>query len=119
MKTIKFAKNWNNKLACPVFTTIREVKNGEWTDRNYYPNQVGTAFNMVISQNVVCVAKLINARIMPFKDIPPEVLLTDTGKPDLEGAKATFNMFYRDLNPNKEFAILVFKKVSDFKPGGA
>lgn len=68
---IEFSKNWNNKLLCSVFTTIRPT---------YKKYNVDEVFDIRIGERFFCYAKVIKTDIIILKDlISSGAHLTDTG----------------------------------------
>lgn len=71
---INFSKNWNQKLLCDVFTTIRGVND------KYSVNDV---FDIRISEKHFCYAKVLKTETKTLNEIISSgVHLTDTGMND-------------------------------------
>jgi hypothetical protein len=82
-RVIRFKKNWNNKLSCSAFTTIRRCSEEKMT---FYSDNLGEVFDVEVSGIVECAARLIGMRKMLLKDIPEELVIVDTGSRTYEGA---------------------------------
>lgn len=68
---IDFSKNWNNKLLCSVFTTIRPA---------YKKYSVEDVFDIRIDEKFFCYAKVLKSEVISLKDIIKSGFhLTDTG----------------------------------------
>jgi hypothetical protein len=69
MSSIRFTQNWNNKLLCDVFTTIRIYNPDKYVvgqkDKQPYENYLGTA-------------KLIDAKSFKLENITEGMALIDT-----------------------------------------
>jgi len=74
---IKFIHNWNNKLNCKFFTTIRKFSKEK---EEYYRKYYNTTFEVLLNDKKVCEAKLINIDVVDFRDIPQQLLLLDVGQ---------------------------------------
>lgn len=97
---IKFAKNWNNKLDCPFFTTIRNVEKS-----NYYELRVGERFDVLLNGKKHCVALLKDVNILDFKDVTtPEIFVIDTGEMNYMDLFKKFKL--KDI-----FCLLLFERV--------
>lgn len=96
MKQIKFSKNWNNKLSCPVFTTIRHAS---------FSYEVGKPVQIFLNDRHLFDAVVEKVSFFAFNSIPAEILMTDTGMKPEEAFKV-FQKFYRDITPESKFQIL-------------
>ena len=68
---IEFSKNWNNKLLCDVFSTIRP------SFKNYKVDEV---FDIRIGERFFCYAKVLKSEIRTINNlISSGVQLIDTG----------------------------------------
>ena len=72
MTQIKFSHNWNNKLNCTIFSTIRKSKDYWYTQQN---KPIEIMLNGV-SMGTATLYKLI---VLKFKDIRPATIEIDTG----------------------------------------
>lgn len=101
MKAIKFSKNWNNKLECDIFTTIRK-----WTPekREYYT--IGETFDVILRGANHCIAELIcTDTYESLLDVPFNTILTDTG------STQPYNIFRRfRVGLDDPVMVLTFKK---------
>lgn len=72
MKEIIFSANWNNKLGCIYFTTLRLHDQEKYrVGETYFIRGVGFAFY----------AELVNIRIVPLKKVTDFMACVDTGYP--------------------------------------
>ena len=105
MNTIKFQHNWNHKLDCDMFTTIRRFTPDKF---EYYFQLVDREFDVLVNGVTYCVATLVGLRKTMLRDVEPELLFTDTG---IEKPLELFNDFKLDLG--SEVIILMFKRVRE------
>lgn len=100
MERISFAENWNNKLNCKFFHTIRKGNNYD-----YYRKQVHKKFEIYVEGFKKTEADLLSARLIKYDDLLYEMLVMDTGyeKPD-----ELFQKF-NPLNESREVTLLLFK----------
>ena len=108
MRNIQFYKDWNRKLGCDVFSTIRRCKGMD----DYYGEHIGSVFNVVANDKVLFPARLVSANLVPFSSIPPEIIMLDTGRADPVESLAIFEAFYgKGFDKATKFYILIFEKV--------
>lgn len=106
MKEINFSHNWNNKLNCDIYTTIRRLTVEKYC---YYERLEGEIFDVILKGKKIHQAKLIYVvRILARSDslIYP-LFAFDTGMERNE-AMELFKKFKVDVN---DFILLVFKKL--------
>jgi len=112
MKNIRFKKNWNNKLNCRFFSTIRKVLPA---NPRYYLDKEGTVFNILMNQKIIGSARLIVIKEVKLGEIPEEILMLDTGLPP-EEAMDVLKGFYKNngSEPKDEdlYNILVFEALN-------
>lgn len=70
METIDFSYNWNNKLAGRFFTTLR-LNNPKY--------QIGKTFQVRLKGNDLCLAQVVDFKILMMKDINSYIAGLDTG----------------------------------------
>lgn len=97
LKTLKFQKNYNNKLNCDVFTTLR--KKGCGIHR-------GNKVAIVLNDKVYKWVEIIDVVEINYQDIPPILLAIDTGITD-SSVHALFERFgVIDHSRDTEVAII-------------
>lgn len=104
MKRIRFSKNWNEKLCCSVFSTIR-LSSDDFQVLREYEVSVQMSTGEVAAQ---CV--LLHKSTMLLKDIQDEIFWTDMGMSKKKGIEE-LRKIYAPLGINvdeREFDILVF-----------
>jgi len=74
---IKFSHAWNNKLSNSIFTTIRKY---DFEKETYYQTSLGKTFDIILQNQKVREAKLLQVEVRYFKDIDEYLLMLDTGK---------------------------------------
>lgn len=72
MTQIKFLHNWNNKLNCTIFSTIRKSK-------DYWVNQQNKPIEIILNDVSMGDAILYKIITVKFKDIRPATIEIDTG----------------------------------------
>lgn len=97
MKTLNFAKNWNNKLDNKVFTTIR---------KSFNPLQPGSTIAVQINYKTYCFAKVNECLLCKFADIPTLAICLDTGLMPIEAYKQ-FEAFGLDINNKDQDCMLL------------
>lgn len=100
MKQIKFSQNWNNKLDCNYFTTIRLLS------KKY---QVGETYEIVENEKVKCKAIAIDVRSLKVDSLNDFICYLDTGY-NKEETIAMFQKMYAKVDLSKTFLALVLLK---------
>jgi len=108
MNKIKFTKNWNNKLDCDIFSTIRKSTPSKY---KYYMKNLYKYFEVELAGHVVTAVKLIYVKKLKWQDIPPYLLMLDTGEENFEKIIKIFKSFYGRITINDLFLILLFKRI--------
>lgn len=68
--TLKFSQNWNNKLFCPFFNTLR--LSGRF--------EVGRSYNLYLNDTALGVVKCVSKkRYDTLTQLPNDICLLDTG----------------------------------------
>src|SRR5699024_6310518 len=95
METLMFSNNWNNKLNCDVFTTIR-LRN----DKKYYP---GAEFEVILKQGAKQTFKgyhyVIAVRNLLLKELDGHTCILDTGYP-LQETQELIKTMYSGCTPS-------------------
>lgn len=99
---INFEQNFNNKLNCNIFTTIRKSK-------PY--NLIATDVEIHIQNVKTFTGRIIGQHKLKFKDISYEILMTDTGLilPTISRYLEVFKTWYPDWTMDTEVEILIIK----------
>lgn len=105
LRKINFSHNWNNKLRCDIFTTIRRATDDK---RIYYEKCNGNDFDILLDGRVYSNARLIKVRTVQLKYVTTEILLFDTGAESIKEAHEVFKKFGVGLDT--EVLILTFKR---------
>ena|SRR3990167_5890676 len=79
MNKIKFTKDWNNKLQCRVFTTIRKFDLKKYI---YYQNKINEVFDVEVAGIVRFQARLCSVKWENLNEVEPFLLFLDTGEDD-------------------------------------
>ena len=103
MKNIKFQHNWNRKLDCDVFTTIRRHTQAK---EEYYRDSVGEEFEVLLNGVIYCYARLENMYCDRLINSPNAMLMVDTGATSAYSAYEVFGRF--GLNGDSQVIVLTF-----------
>ena len=76
MNKIKFSKNWNNKLNCLFFTTIRLATKEKVT---YYESNVGNTFEVKVENDVHSKAILKTTSVLKLCELKHQLVFLDAG----------------------------------------
>jgi hypothetical protein len=103
---IEFSKNWNNKLLCDVFSTIRP---------SYKKYNVDDVFDVRIGEKFFCYAKVLKTEIRTLKDIISSgAHLVDTGLDGRDFLNLMSTMYSKKSwwkSEDTEMRIIFFQKV--------
>jgi hypothetical protein len=102
---INFSTNWNNKLNNMCFTSIRPL--------NYNKYKTSLIYQVCLKDNHICLAELIEIRIIRLCDFSEIQARLDTGY-DRNFLIQLMQRFYKldNYQLNTPFMYLLFKKVS-------
>ncbi len=103
---IEFSKNWNNKLLCSVFSTIRP---------SYKKYNVDDVFDIRIGERFFCYAKVLKSDKKTLKDlISSGAYLVDTGMNEKDFFSLMSNMYSKKnwwKDEDTEMQIIFLKKI--------
>ena len=108
-KKLKFMHNWNNKLNCDYYTTIRLIQNGN--DKYWRKNDI---LDVYIKETFLHNAEIIDIMKCDLKSIPNYLLLTDSKmnqKQFIEFCSKVYKLTAEQL-VNEVFIILLIKKIT-------
>ncbi|MFR9501917.1 MAG: ASCH domain-containing protein [Rikenellaceae bacterium] len=103
MKRINFAKNWNGKLHCESFSSLR-LENSE----KYIVGD--EEYAVWLGERVYSGAVLVSARVLPLSELTEEMAYLDTGL-SLKETKELLREFYPDITEETKMHYLIFKVV--------
>jgi hypothetical protein len=112
---LSFSKNWNRKLYCDYFTTIRKVSD---KNENFYTEgQEYEVYNGDFKTGITCVCtKVERTRLVYVSDA---LLSVDTGM-DAEDSRKMFEKMYKDTTGGEfEVFVVTFKRTGYNKPQNA
>ncbi|HPA71674.1 MAG TPA: hypothetical protein PKY31_05375 [Spirochaetota bacterium] len=101
MDEITFSYNWNNKLDCKAFTTIRL--------HNPYKYRVGSIYR-VGEVNHDFTVKIIDIKVIPFGKINEYMARIDTGY-SLEECKNIMRKMYADIEDSTKIDFILLCRV--------
>lgn len=100
MKGIRFSRNWNNKLDCPVFSTVCRA-----SSRWYHVDDIC----MIEQSENTFQARIINARKVRYAEITTEMALLDMGC-GLHDFRIIMRRFYPDVTDDTLFYYLILRR---------
>jgi len=101
MKDIKFSYNWNNKLNCFVFTTIRLENESKY--------KIEETYNIYLKENLIKTAQIIDIKTIYLHQINSYIALLDTGYSVAE-TKELFKKMYPTTDFSKQKLSLILLK---------
>ena len=116
-RKISFSKNWNKKLNCDFFTTIRLYTGSKW---EYYESNLSTSDGLVYWDVILMGKKqfeaiLVDIQIIQLGDIPEWLTLIDAGIYKDEFKELMIRMYSKKpqwSSYKTQMMILCFKKMS-------
>lgn len=103
MNKIKFSHNWNNKLGCNIFTTIRKYS---FPKLQYYRRSLESGFLVELNGKTEGSAVLRGISILNLQEIPLSILQHDVGYFDLTQIYRVFEKF--GVYPGTQVLLLTF-----------
>lgn len=102
MHKINFSKNWNNKLSCPFFTTIRPK------DETYY--KIGATYAIILQGEIIFYAEICDLQHRWLRDLTELETRSDAAL-----SKPEFLQFFRStyqgkFNENKQMVSIICLK---------
>lgn len=86
---MKFIKNWNKKIGCDYFTTIRRFTEKKY---EYYKKKISKVDDIWIDEILYKKAKLIQIKVLQLKDVDDFLLVLDTGSISYTEILKRFNL---------------------------
>ena len=103
MNSITFSYNWNNKLQCKAFTTIRL----------YSPNKykIGDTYKIILKKECIGAGRIIAIRNFLLIELNDDIAYLDTGYSKQECEKIIRRMYESKVNLNKVlFSLILIQK---------
>jgi hypothetical protein len=101
LDNLNFSYNWNNKLQCKAYTTLRLFGN------KYH---VGKRFNVTLNNQPMHVAEVIEIKKIRLQDINEYIAHIDTGYSTIE-CRDIITRMYRSVDFRTAFLAFVLLKV--------
>lgn len=95
MKTLKFSQNWNNKLDCDYFTTIR-LYNKEKYDYYFDIFKNKEEIAILLNNKEKCIARIVDIEVRLMRDISDFSVMVDVG-----ADRHTFEMLMSSMYSKK------------------
>jgi hypothetical protein len=106
MPHLNFTRNWNNKLSCGQFTTIR---------RHRSDLHEGMDLDIMLDGRRLYLANIPRITTQPFRNIPQITVMTDTGY-DYTDSLEIFRRFFRCPDKesllNTETDVILLKRIT-------
>ncbi len=99
---VNFSKNWNKKLDCDIFTTIRKHIPAKEV---YYRKKIGAVTRVTLNKELKVNARLLQVDVRKLKDIDAILLMLDTGSEDYATIFKKFGLGLDD-----DVLLMVYKK---------
>lgn len=96
----EFNYNWNNKLQCKVFTTIR-LQNDKYV--------IGDKYEILLKKDRLGTAQILDIKNMFLKDINEYIAGIDTGYSAEECKNIILKMYPRQDFTNKKLSFILLK----------
>lgn len=105
MKRIVFQQNWNNKLFCDYFTTLRPF------NQEYYKK--GETFTIHLKDKAVGAAVIVDTQKIKLVNVSNGFALVDAGMPKNKFIGMLKTMYRNRINniDNQVFSILFLKRL--------
>jgi hypothetical protein len=104
METISFSFNWNNKLDCKSFTTIRILQPDKY--------RTGETYIITLKRKELFQAKIIEIKPFWLKDLNEFIAYLDTGY-NKEECTEIIKKMYQNINfQQKQISLILLKKVA-------
>jgi hypothetical protein len=109
INSISFSSNWNNKLSCKSFSTIR-VRN----DKRFI---IGNDYSIILKNEPIYIAKIVSISHIEISKLTPAMSYLDTGYSPQEQIKMMATMYKNSIpDINKvmwSFIVLVHQMLSE------
>ena len=102
MDKMRFTQNWNNKLDCKYFTTIRKYDAAKFA---YYDGKLNELDGICIGNENYCSAKLIKIVVCKLSEIDVLLKILDTGTLNYQDVFSKFG-----LKDNSEVMVLLYER---------
>lgn len=104
MGTIVFSHNWNNKLGCDCFTTIRL--------HNPQKYKVKQVYHILLNDNLIKEAIILDIKTISFSQINNFIAYLDTGL-SVEECKGLLKRMYYKIKDieNQKFDFILLKTI--------
>ncbi len=105
MKQIKFSFNWNNKLNCKAFSTIRPYSEGKYIITELY--------EILLKEHVVAKAKIVNTFKFDINQMTNNMAFLDTGYDANETRKIIQTMYKLKDGQAFNLSYVLFLKIDE------
>ena len=100
MDTISFSYNWNNKLHCNFFTTIRALNPNKY--------RAGVQHEVLLKDDCLGIAEIVSVKAIYGRDINEYIAGLDTGYSVDETLKILSRMYKCDVSA-KQFSFVLYR----------
>jgi len=108
MNIINFEENFNKKLDCDIFTTIRKTNRAKYES---YLLRTGEKFNITLNNEFYCLAKLIKVDHEKYSKMNDYLLVLDSGMTNFVSINTLMKKYgLRSIDDN--MIILTFERIN-------
>ena len=108
MGKLEFSTNWNNKLDCKCFTTIRIYNPAKHFN--------GNKFEVFLKDKFKAKAEVLTVGVVKIEQLSDYICYLDTGYSRTETVAILYKMYPRIDFKNQHLVILLLKKIEPPKP---
>jgi hypothetical protein len=108
MEKLEFSTNWNNKLDCKCFTTIRIYN----TKKHFKGNQ----FEVFLQKKYKAKVEVLSIGVIKINSLTDYICYLDTGYSSAETIEILKKMYPRIDFKNTYLTVLLLKKIEPSKP---
>ncbi|QAA81388.1 hypothetical protein EI546_06440 [Aequorivita sp. H23M31] len=102
MKTINFSYNWNNKLECKAYTTLRLENPSKY--------KVGEVYDVTLKDEVLHTATIVDIKILRLDQLNDYIAYLDTGY-NLDECRNIIKRMYSKVDfSTKKLAFILLRK---------
>lgn len=108
MEKLEFSTNWNNKLDCKCFTTIRIFNSSK--------HWVGNKFEVFLQKKYKIKVEVLSVGVIKINSLTDYICYLDTGYSRVETIEILKKMYPQIDFSKKHLTILLLKKIEPPKP---
>lgn len=102
MRNITFSYNWNNKLECKAYTTLRLLQPEKYV--------VGETYDIILKEEVIHNATIVNIKPIWLRELNEYIAYLDTGYNLIECTNIIKRMYPKVDFTKKKLAFILLRK---------